>query len=252
MQNAAGCERLSGKDSGSTQSRKHAIVIMQLPQQQFCGFVFTRNPLNGLDEAMLELTAQKQEQQKIPFKQLIFQNGQVKNEKDRALLSSWNWLEEIMTQSKNIEDIFQKPLFLEWIYDGQKVFWVQIQPLQDLERLPIYSNKIAKDMLPGIIKPLVWSINAPLNSAAWKRFIDRIIGKNDIDLREMAKQFYYRAYFNMGLFGRFFALFGMPRETLEIMMLGEGHSGSTRMPKMKMDMRVARFLPDSRFWQSVI
>jgi pyruvate,water dikinase len=47
----------------------------------------------------------------------------------------------------------------------------------------------------------------------------------------------------MGLFGSFFALFGMPRETLEIMMLGEAHSGSTKMPKMKMDMRVARFLP---------
>ena len=59
----------------------------------------------------------------------------------------------------------------------------------------------------------------------------------------MTKQFYYRAYFNMGLFGSFFALFGMPRETLEIMMLGEAHSGSTRMPKIKMDMRVARFLP---------
>ena len=38
----------------------------------------------------------------------------------------------------------------------------------------------------------------------------------------------------------------MPRETLEIMMLGEAHSGSKRMPKIKMDMRVARFLPRIR------
>jgi phosphohistidine swiveling domain-containing protein len=59
----------------------------------------------------------------------------------------------------------------------------------------------------------------------------------------MTKQFYYRAYFNVGLFGNFFALFGMPRETLEIMMLGEAHSGSKGMPKIKMDMRIARFLP---------
>ena len=130
---------------------------MQLPQQKYCGFIFTKNPLNGLDETILELTVQQQEQQEIPFKQLIFQNGKMKNEKDIDLLSSWNWLQEIMRQSKNIDKIFQKPLFLEWIYDGQKVFWVNIQPLQNLESLHIYSNKIAKDMLPGIIKPLVWS-----------------------------------------------------------------------------------------------
>jgi phosphohistidine swiveling domain-containing protein len=243
FQNVESHEQFSLEESDATQSRKQTIVFMKLPQQQFCGFVFTKNPLNGLDETILELTAQQQEQQKIPFKQLIFQNGKVKNEKEKDFVSSWSWLEELMTQSKNIEKILQKPLFLEWIYDGQKIFWVQIQPLQDLDRLHIYSNKIAKDMLPGMIKPLVWSINAPLNSVSWKRLIDRIVGENGIDLREMTKQFYYRAYFNMGLFGSFFALFGMPRETLEIMMLGEAHSGSTKMPKMKMDMRVARFLP---------
>jgi phosphohistidine swiveling domain-containing protein len=243
LQNEEGHERVSEEKSGATQSRKPTILLMQLPKQKYCGFVFTKNPLNGLDETIIELTAQQQEQQKTPFKQLILQNGKTKKQNDMGLLSSWSWLQEIMTQSKNIEKIFQKPLFLEWIYDGQKVFWIQIQLLQNLERLHIYSNKIAKDMLPGIIKPLVWSINAPLNSASWKRLIDRIIGKNSIDLREMTKQFYYRAYFNMGLFGSFFALFGMPKETLEIMMLGETHSGSTKMPKMKMDMRVARFLP---------
>ncbi len=243
LQNEEGHEGVSEEKPDATQSNKPAILLMQLPQQKYCGFIFTKNPLNGLDETILELTVQQQEQQEIPFKQLIFQNGKIKDLNDMDLLSNWNWLQEIITQSKNIDKIFQKPLFLEWIYDGQKVFWVNIQPLQNLESLRIYSNKVAKDMLPGIIKPLVWSVNAPLNSASWKQFIDRLIGKNSIDLREMTKQFYYRAYFNMGLFGSLFALFGMPKETLEIMMLGEAHSGSTKMPKIKMDMRVARFLP---------
>jgi len=51
--------------------------------------------------------------------------------------------------------------------------------------------------------------------------ITQLIGENNIDMRKMTKQFYYRAYFNMGIFGDFFNLVGMPRETLEIMMLGE-------------------------------
>jgi hypothetical protein len=45
----------------------------------------------------------------------------------------------------------------------------------------------------------------------------------------------------MGIFGDFFNLVGMPRETLEIMMLGEAHGGSR--PKMKMNMRVLKYLP---------
>jgi phosphohistidine swiveling domain-containing protein len=234
---------LSEKVLDSVQNKRTSIVFMQLPKQEFSGLVFTKNPLNGLDETILEITAGKNDLEKIISKQVIFQNGKVKNEKDKDLLSSCNWLEEVINQSTRIEKIFLKPLFLEWLFDGEKIFWINIEPIQDLERLSIYSNKIAKDMLPGTIKPLVWSVNAPLNSSSWKHLIDRIIGKNSFDLRDMTKQFYYRAYFNMGLFGNFFALFGMPRETLEIMMLGEAHSGSKGMPKIKMDMKILRFLP---------
>ena len=103
---------------------------------------------------------------KITSKQLIFQNGKVKNEKDKDLLSSCNWLEEVINQSiRTLIRLFLKPLFLEWLFDGEKIFWINIEPLQIWKDLSIYSNKIAKDMLPGIIKPLVWSVNAPLNSS---------------------------------------------------------------------------------------
>jgi phosphohistidine swiveling domain-containing protein len=243
LQQSEAPKLLSKKVSNSVQNKKASIVLIQLPKQEFSGLVFTKNPLNGLDETILEITTGKNDLDRITSKQLIFQNGKVKNEKDKDLFSSCNWLEEVINQSTKIEKLFLKPLFLEWLFDGEKIFWINIEPLQDFERLSIYSNKIAKDMLPGIIKPLVWSVNAPLNSSSWKHLIDRIIGKNNFDLRDMTKQFYYRAYFNMGLFGKFFALFGMPRETLEIMMLGEAHSGSKVMPKIKMDMRIARFLP---------
>ncbi len=101
-------------------------------------------------------------------------------------------------------------------------------------------------MLPGIILPIVWSINTPLVSSSWKRLITQLIGKNNIDIKKMTKQFYYRAYFNMGIFGDFFSLLGMPRETLEIMMLGEAHEGSRI--KMKMNMKILPYLPRIGFF----
>jgi len=82
----------------------------------------------------------------------------------------------------------------------------------------IFSNRISKEFLPGMIKPLVWSINIPVVNSSWKRLIEEITGKTTIDIYHMAHSFYYRAYFNMGIFGDIFELFGMPRELLEIML----------------------------------
>lgn len=231
------------QDSTSSQSKEKTIIVMQVPRRQFGGLVFTKNPLNGLDETIVELVAKQQSAQELGYQQLVFQNGKAISRSESNARPHMKWLEEVISQATKIENAYGKPLCLEWVYDGQKIFWFQFKPLQNLEKLRIFSNKIAKEMLPGTIKPLVWSVNTSINSASWKRFIDRLIGKNSFDLREMTKQFYYRAYFNTGLFGDFFALFGMPRETLEIMMLGEAHSGKVNMPKINMNSRVARFIP---------
>ena len=34
----------------------------------------------------------------------------------------------------------------------------------------IYSNKISRELLPGMIKPLVWSINIPVVNSSWKKW----------------------------------------------------------------------------------
>ncbi len=55
-------------------------------------------------------------------------------------------------------------------------------------------------MLPGLIKPLVWSINIPMVNSSWKKIFREMIGKDadGIDIQRLARPIYYRAYFNMG------------------------------------------------------
>ncbi len=89
----------------------------------------------------------------------------------------------------------------------------------------------AKEMMPGMIKPLVWSLNIPLVCGAWKILITEMIGKNDIDVMSLARPFYYRAYFNMQVLGQLFNSLGLPREVLE-MMMGIGPAG-VQMPAFK-------------------
>ena len=96
------------------------------------------------------------------------------------------------------------------------LWWVQVSEITALKSASVYSNRISREVLPGLIKPLVWSVNTRLVNGAWVALITEIIGANDIAPRSLSRTFYYRAYFDMGTFGRIFEEFGMPRESLEI------------------------------------
>ena len=230
------------KVKGNYSSNKEpAVLMVEIPPLSLSGLVFTRNPLNGANETIIELIAEKAGSGEIQSQQVTFRNRNLSGNTNDRLLCNLKILERIVAESSSIEKMFRKPVCLEWGYDAEKTIWFNVKLLQSLDGLNVYSNKIARDMLPGIILPLVWSINAPINSKSWKLLITQLIGKNNIDTERMTKQFYYRAYFNMGVFGGFFDLVGMPRETLEIMMLGETHKGSK--PKMKMNMRMLKYLP---------
>jgi len=218
------------------------IIISQLTQKNNRGNIFTKNPLNGLNETILEITLENPNQE-AQIEHLINQKTKPPNEKTNEINTKNPWIKTVLEEATKLEKLFGEPLFLEWIYNEDKLYWVQIRRLKGIKPPTIYSNKIAKDMLPGLIKPLVWSINTKINGTAWKQLMNKVIGENNFELNKMTKRFYGRAYFNMGLFGDFFTLFGMPRETLELMMLGEAHSRKTSMPKIKMNMKVSRFLP---------
>ncbi len=73
-------------------------------------------------------------------------------------------------------------------------------------------------MMPGMIHPLIWSINVPLINSVWLKILEELVGKLPIKPEDLAKSFFYRSYFNMGTMGKIFATFGFPSEGLEMMM----------------------------------
>ncbi len=148
-------------------------------------------------------------------------------------------IESIVDTASEIEGEFGAPVDLEWVWDGAAVQWVQLRAITGLDAVDVYSNRIAKEVLPGIIKPLVWSVNVPLVNSAWIDLFTEVIGPNDLEPRELARPFAYRAYFNMGTVGRIFEELGMPRETLEVLLGFEG----SRQPTFKPTRRTMRHLP---------
>lgn len=117
-----------------------------------------------------------------------------------------------------ISKTFKREVDLEWVFDGDKLYWVQMRDITAVVKADIYSNRIAKEITPGMVKPLDWSVVIPLKSGVVLDIITQVIGKNDLTSDRLLKAFYYRTYHNLGEFGQIFDTLGMPRELLEIMM----------------------------------
>ncbi len=80
-------------------------------------------------------------------------------------------------------------------------------------------------------------------NGAWVNLFTELIGPNDIAPEDLAKSFYYRAYFNMGAVGRIFEILGFPKESLELLMgLEGGGDRPTFKPTTKTFQHIPRML----------
>jgi pyruvate,water dikinase len=227
---------------------KMAVIIQEMVPPKFSGVSFSRNPITGMDETVVEAVAGSSDallQEGVTPQRWIYKWGEwiaLPEHEDlpRAII------QEVVTRTRDIARAYGKPVDLEWAYDGTSLYWVQLREITSLKNLNVYSNYIAREVLPGIIKPLVWSVNVPMVNSAWKQFLTELIGDIDIDAGALAKPFYYRAYFNMGVIGNIFTALGLPSETIELLM-GIYLEGADRpsfriTPKMLLRLpRIARF-----------
>jgi len=200
---------------------KMAVIIQEMVHPKFSGVVFTKNPLMGLDEVIVETVD--------GYCDSLVQKGITP---DRWIYKWGEWIEcpenndnrkqivlKIVQTALAIEKKVGCPVDLEWAYDGNQIFWLQMRQITALNNTNIYSNRISRELLPGIILPLVWSVNIPVVNSSWKRIFKELIGTSaeKINVNDLAKPFYYRAYFNMTVVGNVFQILGMPRESLEIL-----------------------------------
>ncbi len=112
------------------------------------------------------------------------------------------------------------PQDIEWSYDGQQLWVLQTRPITTL--LPIWTRKIAAEVIPGFIPPLTWSINRPLTCGVWGDIFTIVLGDRarGLDFTETATLHHSSAYFNASLLGQTFLRMGLPAESLEFLTRG--------------------------------
>jgi len=238
------------------QDLKMAVLIQEMVPPVISGVSFSRNPVTGVEEIVVEAVEGSGEtlvQEGITPARWIHRWGTwIQQPEDGPIPTEL--IEKVVSQTRSIAAAYGSPVDLEWVYDGQEVFWVQLREITALGTVDVYSNRAAREVLPGIIKPLVWSVNVPLVNGAWVKLLTEIIGPNDVDPLSLSRSFYYRTYFNVGAFGAIFEKLGLPRDTLERMggtAGGEAGNGRKRAFRptwhtLSHVPRLLRFIADKR------
>jgi pyruvate,water dikinase len=196
------------------------VLVQRMVTPVVSGVAFSKNPLSGLDEVVIEAIPGRGDalvQDGVTPDRWIHRWGDLIQRPSEPRTDP-TLMEEVARETRRIAAAFGRPADLEWVHDGSTLHWVQIRPIMGIDGISIYSNRIAREVLPGIIKPLVWSVNVPVVNRAWVDLFTEAIGPNDIDPLRLARSFGYRAYFDMGAIGDIFVALGMPRESLELLL----------------------------------
>ncbi len=130
-------------------------------------------------------------------------------------------IQQVAYLARHIENRFHGiPQDIEWTFDGEQLWVLQSRPITTL--LPIWTRKIAAEVIPGAIRPLTWSINRPLTCGVWGDLFTTVLKDRaaDIDFSQTATLHYSYAYFNATLLGDIFIRMGLPPDSLEFLTRG--------------------------------
>jgi phosphohistidine swiveling domain-containing protein len=130
-------------------------------------------------------------------------------------------LQQVAWLSRQLEQHYHGiPQDVEWTFDGTQLWLLQSRPITTL--VPIWTRKIAAEVIPGLIRPLTWSINRPLTCGVWGQLFTVVLGDRarGLDFTQTATLHYSQAYFNATLLGDLFRRMGLPAESLEFLTRG--------------------------------
>jgi pyruvate,water dikinase len=231
-----------------------AVIVQEMVAPVVSGVAFSRDPVTGHDQVVIEAVTGGGDllmgRGLTPQRWVSGRTG-VLAEPSVALLDA-PVVSQIVESVRGIAQASGEPADVEWVWDGTRLHLVQWRPVTGIAQPPrIWSSRMAKDMLPGLIPPLVWSVNVPVLSRTWVDLIEDALGPTGLDPADLVRPFGYRAYFNASAFGSVFASLGMPADSLERMR--EGTSRSAIRPPMSVLLRrtprLARFAATLGTWE---
>ncbi|MEG4227780.1 glycerol-3-phosphate acyltransferase [Microcoleus sp. N9_B2] len=208
-----------------------AVLIQPYIEGEIAGVMFSRNPLDGGSQIIIEALPVGAES--VVGGQVTPVHLEVDFSQPETLEQNLSTLElssiidkkiiaELVKQAQAIEAFFHGiPQDIEWSWDGEKVWILQSRPITNLQ--PFWTRTIAAEVIPGAIRPLTWSINRPLTCGVWGEIFRVVLGDRaaNLNFNETATLLGSHAYFNATLLGEIFRMMGLPEQGLEFLLRGQ-------------------------------
>jgi phosphohistidine swiveling domain-containing protein len=231
-----------------------AVVVQRMVDAKAAGVAFSADPLTGescvvieaargLGDALVQGIVE-------PDRYVVDARGVLAVadpvQPDAPVLRSEQIL-HLASEVRNVASLMTDPQDVEWGWDGNAFYLLQSRPITSLAGQRVYSTAMISEMLPGLIKPLVWSVSttSKLDNVMGRIFTE-LIGPNDIDFASLAKRFHSRMYADNTMLGQLLEDMGLPANFFEVMSHGERAERKQRPPitprMLRTMLRLLRFV----------
>ncbi|MEL4894920.1 glycerol-3-phosphate acyltransferase [Crocosphaera sp. Alani8] len=211
-----------------------ALLVEKQVQGTFSGVAFSRDPVNPVNNCVI-IEALPGNPDRVVSGKITPEQYQVavydQLENDAIKIQNLDRvksrnvpdfiIEKVAMLARDIESIYHGiPQDIEWSYDGENLWILQSRTITNLQ--PIWTRKIASEVIPGVISSLTWSINKPLTCGVWGDIFKLVLKEKaeNLDFSKTATLHFQQAYFNATLLGEIFRLMGLPPESLEFLTRG--------------------------------
>jgi phosphohistidine swiveling domain-containing protein len=207
-----------------------AVVIQRMVPAQCAGVAFTADPVSG-DRTHMVINAAAGLGLAVvsgvvePEQYILAKKPQVRVVQTRLLRPDYPPLLPA-TAVTMLGDLLQRlevlcgsPQDVEWVWDGARCWIVQSRPITTLgqgpaeDEITVWSNANLKDVIPGLVSPLSWSLMQQQLEVAIREQYARV-GYTMPSERPLIHRFWGRPYFNISVLQQAgYEFFGAPPET---------------------------------------
>ena len=215
-----------------------AVVVQRMVDAKAAGVAFSANPITGQPDVVIEsvsglgdvLVAGLIEPDRIVVDgRGVVVEATAASDRTPSLPTEEALRLSVLTRS--VANQMSAPQDVEWAWDGSEFYLLQSRPITSLAGQKVYSNNMVGEMLPGLIKPLVWSVSTQTKlENVLGRLFTHLAGGSDIDFSQLAKRIHSRIYADNTLLGELLQQMGMPANFFAVMSRDEVAQRDHRPP----------------------